>query len=318
MDGWRIEVVSGRDQLAQLAALATEIAPERPSTAAELEHGEQTFPGGLRLLAWAGTTPVGYGTAGRIHVYASDFDGAWAELGVADDYRRRGMAGELYRRLSAHAAAIGKTALHVPACDARPEAIGWLERRGYVEYERSRAVALDIATAQVRPVDAPAGVEITTLAQRPDLLEALHVVADATLHDIPGSDEPQTAGTLEEFVAYDIEGPMARREAIFLALVDGELAGYASLCFPGAQPTSAWHDMTGVLRAVRGRGIAGALKRAQIAWAAGNGILRLETENNVENAPMRAINAALGYQPQPDQIVMRGPLDGGRVGHALG
>jgi RimJ/RimL family protein N-acetyltransferase len=66
--------------------------------------------------------------------------------------------------------------------------------------------------------------------------------------------------------------------------------------------------MTGVMPAYRGRGIAGALKRATVAWAAANGVVTLETENNVENAPMRAINLALGYQPQPDQVIMRGPL----------
>jgi GNAT superfamily N-acetyltransferase len=307
-DDWRIEVVTTGEQLEALAAVATAIAPERPYTAAELEHGERTFPGALWLLAWAGSTPVGYGTAGRIYVYAADFDGAWAEIGVGDGSRQRGIGSELYRRLSAHAAAMGKKALHVPTSEARPEAIGWLERRGFVEYERSRAVALDLVGAQVLPVDAPAGVEITTVAERPDLLGALHLLAEATLRDIPGSDEPHTAGTLEEFIAYDIEGPMRRREAIFIALVDGEVAGYASLGFPGARPAMAWHDMTGVARPFRGRGIAGALKRAQIAWAAENGIVTLETENNVENAPMRAINAALGYRPEPDQIILRGPL----------
>ena len=89
---------------------------------------------------------------------------------------------------------------------------------------------------------------------------------------------------------------------------DGTFAGYASLCVPGADPTTAWHDMTGVMPAFRGRGIAGALKRAAIGWAAANDFARLETENNVGNAPMRAINAALGYAPLPDQIILRGPL----------
>jgi GNAT superfamily N-acetyltransferase len=307
--GWHIEVASELSQLAELAALQTVTTPERPSSAEELEHGERTYPGGLRLIARDGATVVGYGTAGRIYVFGPEFDGAWVEIGVADDHRGRGIGSELYRRLSAHVARMGKTALHVPASEARPEAIAWLARRGFVEYERSRAVALDLATATVRPVAAPAGVEITTLAARPDLLERLYAVADATLQDIPGPDEPHRAGTLEEWAAY-LDAPQVRREAIFLALADGEVAGWARLGFPVAVPTMAWHDMTGVLRPFRGRGIAGALKRAQIAWAAENGIRTLETENDVENAPMRAVNAALGYQPQPDQIIMRGPLAG--------
>ena len=308
MDDWRIEVVTTREQLVQLAALATEIAPERPYSADELEHGERTYPGGTRLLVSAGPTPVAYGTVGRIYVYAADFDGAWAEIGVANAFRRRGIGGELYRRLSERAADLGKAALHVPGSEARPEAIAWLARRGFVEYERSRAVALDVRSAEVRPVDSPAGIEITTLAERPYLLEPLWRVSESTLRDIPGSDEPHTAGTFEEWIAYDIEGPMARRDAIFIALAGDEIAGYASLCIPGARPTTAWHDMTGVVRPFRGRGIAGALKRAAIVWAAEHGIDTLETENNVENAPMRAVNASLGYAPQPDQVILRGPL----------
>ena len=57
MDDWRIEVVSTREQLVQLAALATQVAPERPYSADELEHGERTFPGS-RFLAWIGSAPV--------------------------------------------------------------------------------------------------------------------------------------------------------------------------------------------------------------------------------------------------------------------
>jgi GNAT superfamily N-acetyltransferase len=222
MERRQIEVATTHEQLAELAALATAIAPERPYTAAELEHGERIYPGGIRLIARAGTTPVGYGTGGRIYTFGADFDGAWAEIGVVADRREQGIGSELYRRLSAHVAALGKTALHVPTSEARPGGSAWLERRGFVEYERSRAVALDLSTADVRPVDPPAGVEITTLAQRPDLLEAVHAVAEATSRDIPGTDEPHTAGTFEEWVAYDVDGPMSRRDAIFVALAGGQ------------------------------------------------------------------------------------------------
>jgi RimJ/RimL family protein N-acetyltransferase len=73
----------------------------------------------------------------------------------------------------------------------------------------------------------------------------------------------------------------------------------------------AWHDMTAVLRAWRGRGLAGALKRATIGWAIANGLATLETGNDVDNAAMRAVNARLGYAPAADRLVLRGPLFGG-------
>ena len=50
--------------------------------------------------------------------------------------------------------------------------------------------------------------------------------------------------------------------------------------------------MTGVLRAWRGRGIARALKAAEIAWAKEHGYERLETQNEERNEPIRRLNVA--------------------------
>jgi predicted GNAT superfamily acetyltransferase len=66
--------------------------------------------------------------------------------------------------------------------------------------------------------------------------------------------------------------------------------------------------MTGVKRTWRGRGIAGALKRAQIGWAKQHGYERLETANEMRNEPIRRLNARLGYREAPGRVLMRGPL----------
>jgi len=63
-----------------------------------------------------------------------------------------------------------------------------------------------------------------------------------------------------------------------------------------------------VKRAWRQRGIATALKRAQIAWAADKCFERLVTYNDEANAPMRGVNARLGYYvPQPPVVLVHGP-----------
>ena len=48
-------------------------------------------------------------------------------------------------------------------------------------------------------VDLPAGVSLTTLAERPELIEGVHAVAIEAFADIPGGDAPMAAGDLEEF-----------------------------------------------------------------------------------------------------------------------
>jgi GNAT superfamily N-acetyltransferase len=66
--------------------------------------------------------------------------------------------------------------------------------------------------------------------------------------------------------------------------------------------------MTGVLRGWRGRGIAGALKRAEIAWAMRNGFTRLETANEERNEPIRRLNQRHGYVAEPGHVIVRGPI----------
>ena len=66
--------------------------------------------------------------------------------------------------------------------------------------------------------------------------------------------------------------------------------------------------MTGVLRAWRRRGIAGALKRAEIAWAKENGYAQLVTGNEERNEPIRKLNAQYGYKLEPGTVTVRGPI----------
>ena len=50
------------------------------------------------------------------------------------------------------------------------------------------------------------------------------------------------------------------------------------------------------------------LKQAQIAWAKREGFERLETRNEERNAPIRKLNAELGYEPSGIRMLFRGPL----------
>jgi RimJ/RimL family protein N-acetyltransferase len=190
------------------------------------------------------------------------------------------------------------------------DGLTFLQHRGFVEFDRYRMVELDLASMPKPAIDEPAGFEITTLAARPDLVTDVHAVAELAFPDIPHADEPMQAGSLEEFRKRDVDRPGIPPDAFYVALdaATGDVIGYASLMRIPGRPDAAWHDMTAVAPAHRGRGIAKALKRATIAWAIDAGMRVLETGNDVENAPMRAVNAALGYRPIPDEVGLRGPL----------
>jgi ribosomal protein S18 acetylase RimI-like enzyme len=122
--------------------------------------------------------------------------------------------------------------------------------------------------------------------------------------DIPGLDSEHEA-TFADWLAFEVDRPSRDPRLAFVALAGGEVVGFASVDVVG---DTGYHGLTGVRRAFRRRGIAKALKLHQIAAAAEAGLARLITESEETNAPMRALNEALGYRPIPGSIVLRGPL----------
>jgi GNAT superfamily N-acetyltransferase len=166
---------------------------------------------------------------------------------------------------------------------------------------------LDLAAIEPPAAAPPAGVEITSWAERPELAEGLYEVAREAWLDIPGNDADRIE-PFEEWLHVHMGGDGDLPEATFVALVDGEVVGYAKFSIPSAQRGVAWHDLTGVKRAWRGRGIARALKSAQIAWAKREGYELLRTHNEERNAPIQRLNAAFGYRPAATRVRLRRPL----------
>ena len=62
-------------------------------------------------------------------------------------------------------------------------------------------------------------------------------------------------------------------------------------------PDEAWTALTATSKAVRGRGIARALKYETVAQAITLGATRIGTTNDGENAPILRLNAEMGYTP---------------------
>lgn len=312
-----LRVATGDDaDLGAIAGIVNAVSPDDPTSIEELRWADQTYPGGARILAESGGRSVGVATVGRIYVLPPEFDGLWATVDVLPEARRQGIGSALLAAVSERAGSAGKSALHVPASEARPEGIEFLGRRGFTEYERTKAVQLPLPGLAPLPVEPPAGVLLTSLAERPDLVAGVHAVACEAFADIPGGDEPMAAGDLAEFRARDVDRPSIPQGGFIVATEasTGQVIGYASLILgPDSGRRMAWHDMTAVLRAWRGRGLAAALKRATIRWAIDNGLDALETGNDTDNAAMRAVNARLGYQPLPDLLTMRGPLFDGMM-----
>ena len=311
--GLAIRSITADDDLEQLVAIVCATSPEAPTALEEIRWSDATYPGTVRFLAELGGRAVGAATVGRIYVFAPEFPALWVIIGVVPEARRAGIGERLLGEVSAVARERGKTELYIRCAADRPDAIGFLTHRGFTELERSKVVRLGLAGRTAPAVAPPLGIEFTTLAARPDLVEGVHAVALETFPDVPGGDEPMDVGDLAEFRARDVDRRGIPKDAFFVAVdrENGRVVGYACLLMQAGSTTLAYHDMTAVLRAYRGRGIARELKHATIDWAIRNGLTALETGNDEANAPMRAVNIRLGYEPMPDEVVMRGPLFGG-------
>ena len=298
--------------LADYVRIRNTVAPESTDSLEQIAWDGKVYPGqGARFLALdAEGNAVGTATTGRIWMYGPEFERYWLGIWVLPHARGRGLGSDLYDAASSVAREAGKTGFQTELSEVHEDGHRFLANRGFLEIERNKMVRLELAGMQPPGVRAPAGILLTTLAQRPQLVQGVWQTALETFPDIPSGDEPIDVGSLDAFVARDVDRVGIPKDAFFIAVAEatGDVVGYASLIYDAASTTVAYHDMTAVRRAYRGRGIAMALKRATIAWAIEHGLEALDTGNDEENEPMRAVNLALGYKPVPDWIGLKGPL----------
>ena len=305
-----IRPATSDEDLAHIARIVSTVTPDIPISVEEMRWLERTYPGGRRFLAWRDGVPVGSGGAGRAYSWPEDYPALWGNISVLPEHRRQGVGEAILAAIREVARESGKPMLIGRTTADRPEALEFLAHRGFTEHERMKAVRLDLAGLEPPAIDPPAGIAITSLEARPELVDGVYAVAQEALPDIPG-DGPQAPGTLEEFKVRDVERESIPPGGFAVALETetGRVVGYATLMIVAGNPRVAWHGMTAVARAWRGRGVASALKRATIGWAIAAGLDALETANDPDNDSMRAVNKRLGYRPLPDEIFVRGPVD---------
>ena len=204
-----------------------------------------------------------------------------------------------WRDASTKARALGKTGLEVWTTDETPEVVAFLAARGYDEVRHYVISELDVANA---PDLGPPSLDVATLAERPVPAETLYAIALESYRDQPGRDET-IIGDLDTWRRFGLDPHPP--ESYFVAHDGDDILGYAYL----APENGVWtHGFAAVARAHRGRGVAGALKRAQIRWAKANGIASLRTATETRLGQMLALNERFDYRPLYTEIVLRGPL----------
>jgi mycothiol synthase len=222
--------------------------------------------------------------------------------------RRRGAGTALYEAISRWASERGARELEVSVAGNDPQSLAFAQRRGFTEQRREVGLVLSLAGVSPQQVQPPAGIQIVTWAQRPELARGMYEVDLEAHPDIPGF-EDVALEPFGDWMAHYMRRPTDSPDATFIALAGEQVVGFAKLSLTA--PTAAGHSMTAVKRAWRGRGIARALKTTAINWALANGYTELHTSNEERNAPINRLNARLGYQPGIGRIHLAGPIIGG-------
>ena len=216
---------------------------------------------------------------------------------VLPEFRRRGIGSALLPELAAHAGRFGVGEVSALVDDQGSAAFA--ERFGFREVDRQ--------VEQVRTLggesegDLPDGVEVTTVAERPQLLREAYPLASEGYADL-ATDGPVEV-SLEDWLREEATLPGGS----FVALAGGEIVGYSGL-MRHDNPGVAEDGLTVVRRDWRRRGLALALKRHELAWAAANGIREIVTWTQRGNEGMRRLNERLGYEYRGVSLTMCAPL----------
>jgi mycothiol synthase len=277
-------------------AVRNAVVPNEPTTAQQTRNHDEE--GRALLLAEHEGRVFGSAVAGP-----SSFGGkAFIAVRVLPEFRRRGIGRELMAACAAHARSLGRDGVNAFVYADEPHSIAFAESFGLVE--------VDYQLEQVRaigeepPSATPSGIELRALGgERSELLQRVwDAVAQEAYADLPVPGEV----TYNRDVFLREEG--TRPDGSFVAFDGDELVGYAGLTAHANGHALAEHGLTAVRRDHRRRGIARAIKLAQLDWAGHNGVVELRTWTQKGNEAMQTLNRSLGYVDKSKVIAYQGPL----------
>ena len=290
--------------------------PGRSQTVELARRFEEANPEPNRLLLLAEDS------AGAVLAAASASDGGlmgggqnrWrANIRVAPDARKGGLGTQMLARLEAHVRAKSAPKLQGAVRGEEPEGLQFASKHGYREFHRRFDSYLDVTAFDASPFEDPktiasrAGVRIdrydTLEAEAPDKVafqRSTYESLSTTQMDIPRPEPLPPPPPFEAVREVYFENDTFARDSSVVAMRDGRVVG-TSITIIDPEGV-AYTVYTGVDRSHRGKGIALAMKLAILDRLKARDIKLFGTTNDEANAPMRGINAKLGYVIAPPTI----------------
>jgi GNAT superfamily N-acetyltransferase len=304
-----------------VVAVGNRVFPELQQSEAEAAHEYQRWEKErfhlYRVVAIAGAGAImGWG---QVHHPPDQFhpDTYYLDLQVDPPVRRQGIGRSLFDHLLTHLGTRAALLVRAETKGSLPEAIAFLQARGFGGVQRGWESWLDVAQfdptrfAGVAELVAAQSMVITTLAEElagnPDAISAAYELYLIGNRDAPEID-PVSDLSLDYFVDTLIDATNARLDGYFVAKDGDRFVAQAMVLGSEAEPDVLVQDLTAVVPAYRGRGIGLALKLRTVDFARDHGIREIPTWNNTRNQPMLRINEAMGFVKQPVWIVYQKEL----------
>lgn len=235
-----------------------------------------------RLVADVGGALVAWAPSG-VHGDGS----GWFWIGVDAAHRRRGIGSALYGRIEERLAGLGAPLLRTSANDEDGRV--FLEHRSFLRTNVLSLLALDLEHAALPE---------QTVETLP--LSALDIDSIRRLyregHDDVPSAAPRAPFTDHDFRREVAEAELVNRDVSSVVVEAGEPVAF-TLVLANHHDGRAETQMTAVSRERRGRGLAYAVKVDSLRRARAAGLRTMLTSNDLENAPMLAVNRKLGFEP---------------------
>ncbi len=195
------------------------------------------------------------------------------------------------------------------------EANAFCEQLGFKPFVYAVNLSLDLANWDASVLTPKldqamqSGIRFVTFAELGDNLEnqqKLYALNKALAATIP-RDQPQEFASFETYVERRLTPKIMPHEGINIALDSDQWIGMSQLSLEDGY---AFNQMTGVLPAYRGRGIAQVLKLLTIRFGVSNHYPIIRTFNDVSNQPMIAVNENAGFRQGERFYLVRRKLIG--------
>ena len=295
------------DDAEKVSDLESALDPEEPSDPSRRRHWwrmTDTLEKGVRRVAERDGAAIAYTSASHELWSADEKRYGTIRLLLAADEWTEGRYAALVRNgeewLRREGAAVAVIRLRA---DRRNE-LSAVHNLGYRENRRMRMSELDLVANRDRILAtrdecrrrmSAEGVTLHPLSKIADgdRYQRLYTMVIESEKDIPTT-VPWRELSLEEWMSFWFDCPNIREDWFWVAREGDDVVGTSVLDVPVVRGLP-WTAYTGTSRAVRGRGIARALKYESIGQAVEAGYPRVRTNNDADNPAILRINAEMGY-----------------------